>query len=69
MSNTYTLPDDICRCLDSACPRHDQCLRWLTRKDSRLPHGPSYSDSLRYEGECRSFMSVEPDAPFCGCGD
>ena len=69
MSNTYTLPDVICRCHDATCQRHEECLRWLARKTGTHNGWEADADTLRIGNDCSSYMSVEPDAPFCGCGD
>ena len=69
MSNAYTLPDDICRCHDATCQRHEECLRWLARKSGTPDGRCDHEDTLRIGNDCSSFKPVEPDAPFCGCGD
>ena len=70
MNDKYHLMNDICRCHDSACPKHAQCLRWLARKSSRNGGWTNNADTLRNaSGECDRFYPAEPDAPFCGCGD
>ena len=41
----YTLPNDVCRCHDKGCPKHETCLRWLAR-NSGTGEWVSHSGSL-----------------------
>ena len=56
------LPNDVCRCFDSTCPRRETCLRWLDRS----PEGERWvtsANTLRQPdaATCEVYIPVEVD--------
>ena len=54
------LANDDCRCLDSTCPLHETCLRWV----DRMPTGKGYqryviTATLMVDGVCLSHVPIE----------
>lgn len=53
-----TLPFDVCRCQDDACPRRDECLRWMERMKGG-PRTPYRSDFRNDDGGCDAFVPID----------
>lgn len=56
-----TLPHDISRCWDAACPQRTTCRRWLERNDASETT-PHYATMRHAPGPCAGYLKQEHDA-------